>query len=146
LEKFEIDIKWGSYFFIANMTISIIIVLLMFLINSYSLVYHLSDFLIPLFIVQLIYFTIKAVRENNKYDLNKGFRKIFVFVRLLVFYYLLVMFPNATTNNSDSSIFFLFLPYRKKDISELVEDYSDQDDDITLKEFIVRLKRKFSRV
>lgn len=116
----------------------------MYLINSYSLVY-LSDFLIPLFIVQLIYFTIKAVRENNKYDLSKGFRKIFVFVRLLVFYYLLAMFPSTPTNDTNSSIFFLFLPYRKKDISELVEDDSNRDDEITLKEFIVRLKRKFSR-
>lgn len=118
----------------------------MFLINdySYSLIY-LSDVLIPFFIIQLIYFTVKAIRENNKYDLNKGFRKIFVFVRLLVFYYLLAMFPSTTTNNSDSSIFFLFLPYRKKDISELVEDDSNRDDEITLKEFMVRLKRKFSR-
>ncbi|KOP37109.1 MULTISPECIES: hypothetical protein [unclassified Flavobacterium] len=144
MEKFEIDIKWGSYFFIANMTISIIIVLLMFLINNYSLIY-LYDALIPVFIIQLIYFTIKAARENNQYHLSKGLRKIFVFVRLLVFYYLLAMFPNTTTNDSNSSIFFLFLPYRKKDISELVEHYSDEDDEITLKEFMVRLKRKFSR-
>lgn len=144
MEKFEVDIKWGSYFFIANLTISIIIVLLMCLINIYSLVY-LSDFLIPLFIVQLIYFTVKAIRENNKYHLNKGFRKIFIFVRLLVFYYLLAMFSNTTTNESSSSTFFLFLPYRKKDISELVENDSNRDDEITLKEFIIRLKRKFSR-
>lgn len=144
MEKFEIDIKWGSYFFIANMTISIILVLLMFLINSYSLIY-LYDVLIPVFIIQLIYFTIKAARENNQYHLSKGFRKIFVFVRLLVFYYLLAMFPSTPTNDTNSSIFFLFLPYRKKDISELVEDYSDEDDEITLKEFMVRLKRKFSR-
>ncbi|MDR6764071.1 putative membrane protein [Flavobacterium sp. 2755] len=141
MEKFEIDIKWGSYFFIVNMTISIIIMLLMYLINSYSLVY-LSDFLIPLFIVQLIYFTIKAVRENNKYDLNKGFRKIFVFVRLLVFYFMLISFSDGRTN---IWCFSLLLPYRKKDISELVENDSNRDDEITLKEFMVRLKRKFSR-
>ncbi|CAC9972556.1 hypothetical protein FLAPXU55_00232 [Flavobacterium panici] len=114
----------------------------MFLINSYSLIY-LYDFLIPVFIIQLIYFTVKAIIENNKYDLNKGFRKIFVFVRLLVFYYLLAMFPSSTTNDTNSSIFFLFLPYRKKDISELVEDDSNRDDEITLKEFMVRLKRSF---
>lgn len=141
MEKFEIDIKWGSYFFIVNMTISIIIMLLMYLINNCSLVY-LSDFLIPLFIAQLIYFTIKAVRENNKYDLNKGFRKIFVFVRLLVFYFMLISFSDGRTN---IWCFSLLLPYRKKDISELVENDSNRDDEITLKEFIVRLKRKFSR-
>ena len=115
--------------------------LLMYLINNCSLVY-LSDFLIPLFIAQLIYFTIKAVRENNKYDLNKGFRKIFVFVRLLVFYFMLISFSDGRTN---IWCFSLLLPYRKKDISELVENDSNRDDEITLKEFIVRLKRKFSR-
>lgn len=141
MEKFEIDIKWGSYFFIANMTISIIIVSLMFLINSYSLIY-LSDFLIPLFIVQLIYFTIKAIRENNKYHLNKGFRKILIFVRLLVFYFMLISFSDGRPN---IWCFSLLLPYRKKDISELVEDDLNRDDEITLKEFMVRLKRKFSR-
>ncbi|WP_343696055.1 hypothetical protein [Flavobacterium sp.] len=144
MEKFEIDIKWGSYLFIVNVVSSICIILVICLIDINSLEY-LYNILIPLFVLQLIYFTVKAIIENNKYDLSKGFRKIFVFVRLLVFYYLLAMFPSATTNDTNSSIFFLFLPYRKKDISELIQDDSNEEDEITLKEFIFKLKRKFSR-
>lgn len=146
MEKFEIDIKWGSYLFIANTVSTICIVLLILLINSYSLIY-IHDFLIPIFIIQLIYFTIKAVRENKKYDLSKGFRKVFVLVRVFTFYFLLIFFSNTTTTTDDlnSSVLIMFLPYRTKDISELIEDDSNGDDTITLKDFIIKLKRKFSR-
>jgi hypothetical protein len=143
LEKFEIDMKWGSYFFIVNTLSSIFIVLIMYLINSYSLIY-LSDILIPVFIIQLLYFVIKAVAENKKHDLSRGYRKFFVFIRLLVFYFMLVSFSNESTN---IWCFSLLLPYRRKDISELViEDNSNEDNGITLNEFIVILKRKFSRL
>jgi len=143
LEKFEIDMKWGSYFFIVNTLSSIFIVLIMYLINSYSLIY-LSDILIPVFIIQLLYFVIKAVAENKKHDLSRGYRKFFVFIRLLVFYFMLVSFSNESTN---IWCFSLLLPYRRKDISELViEENSNEDNSITLNEFIVILKRKFSRL
>nr|WP_128414925.1 hypothetical protein [Flavobacterium sp. Root935] len=143
MEKFEIDMKWGSYFFIVNTLSSIFIVLIMYLINSYSLIY-LSDILIPVFIIQLLYFVIKAVAENKKHDLSRGYRKFFVFIRLLVFYFMLVSFSNESTN---IWCFSLLLPYRRKDISELViEDNSNEDNGITLNEFIVILKRKFSRL
>jgi hypothetical protein len=143
LEKFEIDMKWGSYFFIVNTLSSIFIVLIMYLINSYSLIY-LSDILIPVFIIQLLYFVIKAVAENKKHDLSRGYRKFFVFIRLLVFYFMLVSFSNESTN---IWCFSLLLPYRRKDISELViEENSNEDNGITLNEFIVILKRKFSRL
>ncbi|MDQ1167970.1 hypothetical protein [Flavobacterium sp. SORGH_AS_0622] len=143
MEKFEIDMKWGSYFFIVNTLSSIFIVLIMYLINSYSLIY-LSDILIPVFIIQLLYFVIKAVAENKKHDLSRGYRKFFVFIRLLVFYFMLVSFSNESTN---IWCFSLLLPYRRKDISELViEENSNEDNGITLNEFIVILKRKFSRL
>lgn len=135
--------KWGSYFFIVNTLSSIFIVLIMYLINSYSLIY-LSDILIPVFIIQLLYFVIKAVAENKKHDLSRGYRKFFVFIRLLVFYFMLVSFSNESTN---IWCFSLLLPYRRKDISELViEEDSNEDNGITLNEFIVILKRKFSRL
>jgi len=140
LEKFEIDMKWGSYFFIVNTLSSIFIVLIIYLINSYSLIY-LSDILIPVFIIQLLYFVIKAVAENKKYDLSRGYRKFFVFIRLLVFYFMLVSFSDGRTN---IWCFSILLPYRRKDISELViEENSNEDNGITLNEFIVILKRKF---
>ncbi|WP_134138708.1 hypothetical protein [Flavobacterium sp. S87F.05.LMB.W.Kidney.N] len=143
MEKFVIDMKWGSYFFIVNTLSSIFIVLIMYLINSYSLIY-LSDILIPVFIIQLLYFVIKAVAENKKHDLSRGYRKFFVFIRLLVFYFMLVSFSNESTN---IWCFSLLLPYRRKDISELViEENSNEDNSITLNEFIVILKRKFSRL
>lgn len=140
MEKFEIDMKWGSYFFIVNTLSSIFIVLIIYLINSYSLIY-LSDILIPVFIIQLLYFVIKAVAENKKYDLSRGYRKFFVFIRLLVFYFMLVSFSDGRTN---IWCFSILLPYRRKDISELViEENSNEDNGITLNEFIVILKRKF---
>lgn len=146
LEKFEIDIKWGSYFFIVNTLSSIFIVLIMYLINSYSLIY-LIDILIPVFIIQLVYFVIKAVAENKKYDLSRGYRKFFVFIRLLVFYYLLTLFLNGSgITNTNSLYLSLFVPYREKDISELLtEEDLNENNVITLNEFITALKRKFSR-
>ncbi|MCV2485520.1 hypothetical protein OD917_11330 [Flavobacterium sp. SH_e] len=146
MEKFEIDIKWGSYLFIANAAISIVISLLMLLVDYQSLRY-LSNILILVFIVQLIYFTIKSISENNKNGLSKGYRKFFVFVRLLMFFYLLTSFLNGSAITSTGSWYLsLFVPYREKDISELlVEDDPKENNGITLNEFIVALKRKFSR-
>jgi len=145
LEKFEIDIKWGGYLFITYALFSIVISLLMLLVNYYSLRY-LPNILIVVFIVQLIYFTVKAISENNKNDLSKGYRKFFVFVRLLMFFYLLTLFLNGSAiTNTGSWYLSLFVPYREKDISELVEDDSIENNGITLNEFMATLKRKFSR-
>ncbi|WP_338841714.1 hypothetical protein [Flavobacterium ginsenosidimutans] len=146
MEKFEIDIKWGSYLFIANAVVSIVISLLMLLVDYQSLRY-LSNILILVFIIQLIYFTIKAISENKKNDLSKGYRKFFVFVRLLMFFYLLTSFLNGNAiTETDSWYLSLFVPYRKKDIAELlVEDDPKEYNGITLNEFIIALKRKFSR-
>lgn len=146
MEKFEIDIKWGSYLFITNVAASIVISLLILLVDYNSLRY-LSNILILVFIVQLIYFTIKAISENKKNDLSKGYRKFFVFVRLLVFFYLLTLFLNGSAiNDRNSWCLSLFVPYREKDISELLlEDDSIENNAITLNEFIDALKRKFRR-
>lgn len=146
MEKFEIDVKWGSYLFIANTATSILIALLLYVIDSYSLIY-LSYVLISVFTVQLLYFTIKAISENKKNDLSKGYRKFFVFVRVLVFFYLLTLFLNGSSITSTGSWYLsLFVPYREKDISELlVEDDPIENNGITLNEFIIALKRKFHR-
>lgn len=114
----------------------------MYVIDSYSLVY-LSYLLLPVFIIQLLYFSIKAILENRKYDLNKGFRKIFVFVRVLTLYFIFVSFSDV---KGTMWCFSLLLPYRKKDVSELSADIDFiEDDGITLNEFIVFLKRKLVR-
>ncbi|WDF63392.1 hypothetical protein [Flavobacterium sp. KACC 22763] len=142
MEKFEIDVKWGSYLFIINAATSILIALLMFLIDIRSLLY-LSNVLIPVFIVQLLYFSIRDFKENRKYGLSKGFRKFFAFVRVLAMYFILVSFSDGRGN---MWCFSLLLPYRKKDVSELSADVdSIEDDGITLNEFMATLKRKFSR-
>lgn len=145
MEKFEIEVKWGSYFFIINAATSILIVLLMFLIDIQSLLY-LSNVLIPVFIIQLLYFSIKAILENRKYDLNKGFRKFFVFIRVLVFCLFLKSFLNI---NSIDNYWYptVLFSYRKKDLSEfLIEDNAEVNNGITLNEFIVFVKRKFNRL
>ncbi|MET3028321.1 hypothetical protein ABXT06_16700 [Flavobacterium sp. UW10123] len=145
MEKFEIDIKWGSYLFIASTATSMAILFLMLLVDFKSLRY-LPNILILVFIVQLIYFTIKAISENKKNDLSKGYRKFFVFVRLLMFFYLLTLFLNGSSITSTGSWYLsLFVPYREKDISELVEDNSIENNGITLNEFMATIKRKFSR-
>ncbi|WP_125718306.1 hypothetical protein [Flavobacterium ustbae] len=141
MEKFEIDVKWGSYLFIANIIASIFIALLMLLIDRDSIKYVIV--LVALF--QLVYFTNKAIRENKKYGLSRGYRKFFVFIRLLTFFFLLGSFLNGNAITSTSSWYLsLFVPYREKDISELlVEDGPDKG--ITLNEFIISIKRKFAR-
>jgi hypothetical protein len=146
LEKFEIDIKWGSYLFITYMASSTVISILMLLVDYDSLRY-LSNVLILLFIVQLIYFTSKAISENKKNDLSRGFKKLFVFVRLLFFFYLLMSFLNGSAiTNTGSWYLSLFTPYREKDISELIADDDPNDNGITINEFVAELKRKFARV
>lgn len=145
MEKFEIDIKWGSYFFIINTASTLFIALLMFLIDVRSLLY-LSNILIPIFIIQLLYFTIKAFRENNENGLSKGFRKFFVFIRVLLFYFFLMSFvnwaPSIGVNYSS-----LLIYHRKKDLSEfLIDEDSNEDYSTTLNDFIFMLKRKLRLV
>lgn len=124
---------------------SIIIVLLILSIDSYSLIY-LYDILIPIFVVQLVYFTIKAILENKRHGLSKGFGKFFVLVRLLVFYLFLSLFLNGSSITSTTSWYIsLFVPYREKDISELLLEDSNESTGITLNEFFIILKRKFNR-
>ncbi len=145
MEKFEIDIKWGSYFFIINTASTIFIALLMSLIDIRSLLY-LSNFIIPVFIIQLLYFTIKAFKENNENGLSKGFRKFFVFIRLLVFYFMLASYLNGISraNVWCTSIFF---PYRNRDLSEfLIDEDSEEDYVVTLNDFLFMLKRKLRLV
>ncbi|HEU0125970.1 MAG TPA: hypothetical protein VFQ56_06675, partial [Flavobacterium sp.] len=93
MEKFEIDIKWGSYLFVTYTATSIVISLLMLLVDYDRYLYNV---LVLLFVVQLIYFTSKAISENKKNDLSKGYRKFFVCIRLLFFYYLLTSFLNGS--------------------------------------------------
>ncbi|WP_343584759.1 hypothetical protein [Flavobacterium sp.] len=144
MEKFEIDVKWSSYFIITNIVTSFIIVLLMLLIDIQSLLY-LSNVLIPVFIIQFLYFTIKAIRENKKHDLSRGFRKFFVFTRFFVIYFFVVYLLNVglqTMIDYPSLMFY----HRKKNLSEfLIEDSLSENKDITLNEFIISLKRKFNR-
>ncbi|HEY1196680.1 hypothetical protein [Flavobacterium sp.] len=143
MEKFEIDIKWGSYLFVTYTATSIVISLLMLLVDYDRYLYNV---LVLLFVVQLIYFTSKAISENKKNDLSKGYRKFFVCIRLLFFYYLLTSFLNGSAiTNTGSWYLSLFTPYREKDISELIAEDDPNDNSITLNEFMLALKRKFAR-
>jgi len=143
LEKFEIYIKWGSYLFITNVAASIVISLLILLVDYNSLRY-LSNILILVFIVQLIYFTTKALKENKKYGLSKGFRKFFVFTRIIGVYFL--FFGVIEESRLHSSNSFISHPFIKEDLPELfIKDESNEYRGITLNEFIATLKRKFSR-
>ncbi|MDP5198287.1 hypothetical protein [Flavobacterium sp. DG2-3] len=145
MEKFEIDIKWGSYLFVVNLIVSTIITLFMFLIDGQSLRYF-DNVIVIVLIILLFYFTNKAIRENKKYGLSRGYRKFFVFIRLLTFFFLLASFLNGSAITSTSSWYLsLFVPYREKDISELLEDDSHEYNGVTIKEFVVALKRKFAR-
>lgn len=143
MEKFEIEVKWGSYLLIINTATSIVIAFLMFLIDSNSLRY-LSNILILIFIIQLLYFTVKAFKENRRYGLSKGFRKFFVFIRLFTFYIFLMALLDGNFGTSIWSPS-LLSPYRKKDLSEFLIDENPSDNGITLDEFIYILKRKFNR-
>lgn len=112
MEKFEIDVKWGSYLVIANIITSSILVLLILLIDIQSLLY-LSNVLIPVFIIQLLYFTIKAIRENKKQDLSKGFRKFFIFIRVFVIYFFMILLLNGSLYTAFSDNFLLFYHQKK---------------------------------
>lgn len=117
----------------------------MSLIDIRSLLY-LSNVLIPIFIIQLLYFTIKAFKENNENGLCKGFRKFFVLIRLLVFYFFLISFLNQTSS-SDIQYNSLMFSYRKRDLSEfLIDENSNEDYVATFNDFLFFLKRKLRLV
>lgn len=129
--------------FVTYTATSIVISLLMLLVDYDRYLYNV---LVLLFVVQLIYFTSKAISENKKNDLSKGYRKFFVCIRLLFFYYLLTSFLNGSAiTNTGSWYLSLFTPYREKDISELIAEDDPNDNSITLNEFMLALKRKFAR-
>ncbi|MES2574593.1 MAG: hypothetical protein V4572_06600 [Bacteroidota bacterium] len=126
LEKFEIDIKWGSYFVIVNLIISITIALFILVIfpTSFEDRYNskfLSSFLIMLFVIQLFYFVRKAIKENKKYQTIRFFAKVSIFLRVLCFYSFIVSLkyisPQITSLELNS-----ILKYRKNNLSEFLID------------------------
>ncbi len=140
MKKFEIEIKWGSFFLIVNTITSIFITLLICLADSLR---YLSNALVTIFVVQLFYFTIKAVKENRNYGLSKGFRKFFVFVRVTGVYLLfLAIIQESRLSSLGSSSH----PFTKEDLPVLfVEESPEEYKSITLKGFVASL-RKFFKV
>jgi hypothetical protein len=80
LEKFEIDVKWASYFVIVNVIVSIVVAL--FAVVFFSLSFEeryntkfVSSVLIMFFVIQLFYFVRKAIKENKKIKQLESFQK-----------------------------------------------------------------------
>ncbi|KAF2080515.1 hypothetical protein [Flavobacterium sharifuzzamanii] len=138
MEKFEIDIKWGSYLFIANVVASIVISLLVLLIGYHSLRYLSYVFMLT-FVIQLFYFTSRAIKERN----DRGvFRNLFVFVRIFAFSFSLITMLVVSKKKPDN---FMMTICIRKESSDLLQDDSYEYNGITLNEFMATLKRKFSR-
>ncbi|MFV8345230.1 hypothetical protein [Flavobacterium sp. ZB4P13] len=151
MEKFEIDLKWASYFVIVNVIVSIVVALLAVVFFSLSSeeshnTKFASNVLIMLFIIQLFYFVRKAIKENKKHQTIRIFSKVSIFFRVLGFYIFIVSLkyisPHITSLELNS-----ILQYRKNNLSEFLieEDEIKHNKSNWLNDVVIVINRRFSR-
>jgi membrane protease YdiL (CAAX protease family) len=151
LEKFEIDVKWASYFVIVNVIVSIVVAL--FAVVFFSLSFEeryntkfVSSVLIMFFVIQLFYFVRKAIKENKKNQTIRIFSKVSIFFRVLGFYIFIVSLkyisPHITSLELNS-----ILQYRKNNLSEFLieEDEIKNNKSNWLNDVVIVINRRFSR-
>ncbi|TDE46909.1 hypothetical protein E0I26_02140 [Flavobacterium rhamnosiphilum] len=151
MEKFEIDLKWASYFVIVNVIVSIVVALLAVVFFSLSSeeshnTKFASNVLIMLFIIQLFYFVRKAIKENKKHQTIRIFSKVSIFFRVLGFYLCIVFLINYSPVSSwDTN--FVNLQCRKNDLSEFLIDEDEIKDNKSnwLNDLVIAINRRFSR-
>jgi hypothetical protein len=151
LEKFEIDVKWASYFVIVNIIVSIVVTL--FVVVFFSLSFEdgystkfVSNVLIMLFVIQLFYFVRKAIKENKKHQTIRAFAKVSIFFRVLGLYLFISCSINQSPYSSSWSNYFN-LQYRKNNLSEFLIDEDEIKDNKSnwLNDLVIVINRRFSR-
>ncbi len=151
LEKFEIDVKWASYFVIVNVIVSNVVAL--FAVVFFSLSFEdryntkfVSSVLILFFVIQLFYFVRKAIKENKKHQTIRAFIKVSIFFRVLGFYlYIIFLINYSPVSSWDTN--FVNLQCRKNDLSEFLIDEDEIKDNKSnwLNDVVIAINRRFSK-
>ena len=140
IEKFEIDLKYGSYLFISNGISSLFL-------TFWALLFFRNDFVFQLiliiFSVQFVCFYVKTIIEKNKIQKLETFNKVIVFFRAFGIYLIFISLfsqSNQLINNN------YFLQNRNKKISELLVNEGDLKDNKSnlVIDFIKNLKQMFT--
>jgi len=151
LEKFEIDIKWASYFVIVNVLVSNIVVLfaVVFFSSNYENRYNskiVFNFLIIFFVIQLFYFVRRAIKENKEHQRILIFSKVSIFWRVLVFYLFIVSLKYISVEITSLELNSI-LQYRKNNLSEfLIEEDEIKDNKSNwLNDFVIVINQRFAK-
>lgn len=115
--KFEIDLKWASYFFIVNVLVSIVVALfaVVFFFVSYEGRFNsgfITNLLLLFFAIELFYFVRKAIKENKEHRRIRFFSKVSIFFRVLVFYFFNIFLMSQSTKNGSFEDYFIL--YHRK--------------------------------
>lgn len=150
MEKFEIDVKWASYFVIVNVIVSNAVVLLavVFFSIDYENRYYsgfISRILILFFVIQLFYFVRKAIKENNEHRTIRIFSKVSIFLRILCFYFFIISLKNISPEITSLGLNSI-LQYRKNNLSEFLIDENDLEDNKSnwLNDLVIVINRRFN--
>ncbi len=150
LEKFEIELKWASYFLIVNTIIAIVVTVFMlvfFLLsleNSYDSKFS-SIFIIILLGIQFFYFVRKAIKENKEHQAIRFFSKLAILFRVLgLFIWLKYLVSISPISVLDS---YFVIENKKKNLSEYLVDEDDliYNNSNWLNDFVIILSRKFRK-
>lgn len=151
LEKFEIDIKWASYFVIVNVLVSNIVVLfaVVFFSSNYENRYNskiVFNFLIIFFVIQLFYFVRRAIKENKEHQRILIFSKVSIFWRVLVFYLFIVSLKYISVEITSLELNSI-LQYRKNNLSEFLieEDEIKNNKSNWLNDFVIVINQRFAK-
>lgn len=152
MEKFEIDIKWASYFIIVNVIVSIAVALfaVVFFSISFEDRYNTkfaSSLLIMLFVIQLFYFVRKAIKENKEHRTINFLSKVSIFFRVLGLYLIINCIINQSSDSTNPWVNYINLEYRKNNLSEfLIEaDEIKQNKSNWLNDLVIAINRRFSK-
>lgn len=151
MEKFEIDIKWGSYLVIVNVLVSNIVVLfaVVFFSSNYEYRYNskiVFNFLIIFFVIQLFYFVRRAIKENKEHQKILILSKVSIFWRVLVFYLFIVSLKYISVEITSLELNSI-LQYRKNNLSEfLIEEDEIKDNKSNwLNDFVIVINQRFAK-
>lgn len=149
MEKFEIEVKWASYFIIVNAIVMNIIALfgVVFFSLSFEDRYNtkfMSNFIVVSFIIQLFYFVRKAIKDNKEHQTIRFLAKMSIFFRVLSLYIFMSYLLNQVSDCSPWKNYFNF-PIRKNNLSEfLIEDDEVKENTSNwLNDLVVTINKRF---
>jgi amino acid permease len=132
-QKFQVELKWGSYYFIYSIVLSFLFSFLSFFFLSNNNTSNL--FIIFLNIILLFYFSIKCIKEKKTIK-NITFKlKLLIISSIFIINYLFISLLFTNYNQ-------FIIPKRELEISESKESLNKIENNI-LNNLLTFIKRKF---